>query len=230
MSTSSVPVTEIAPGAHRWTARHPEWHTRAEWGRKVASYALAGDDVLSLVDPLLPEEATGEREAVLAAIDELASRARRVEILITIPYHTRSAEELCQRLAPRRKISLWGHRAVGSRLQDRGLLSVITPGERAGVAARALPIGKPRRYETPLYFAAHRALAFGDALVVVDGALRVWLSAMPRDTWYREQFVPTLEPLLDLDVELILATHGEAIVAGGRRQLAAALSSPPFIA
>jgi hypothetical protein len=231
MIVSSAPVKEIAPGVHRWTARHPEWHTRAEWGRKVAGYALETDDTLSLVDPLLPDEATGERQGVLAAIERLASLAGRVEILITVPYHTRSAEELYARLAPRIETTLWGHQAVGKRLSGQTPLTAIVPGELAGTVARALPIGKPRRFETPLYFAAQRALAFGDALVVVDGALRVWLAAEPRNpAWYRGEFVPTLEPLLDLDTDLILATHGEAIVADGRRALAEALSGPPFVA
>jgi hypothetical protein len=224
-------LTTIAPGVHRWTARHPEWHTRAEWGRKVASYALETDGILSLVDPLLPDGRSGETAAVLGALDALVEQSRCLELLITIPYHARSAEALYARYAGRIQTAVWGHQAVARRLDAATPFSVIRPGEAAGMVAQAWPIGKPRRYETPLYFPAQRALAFGDALVVVEGRLRVWQQAAPRDpAWYAGSFLPTLAPLLDLDVDIILATHGEAIVAGGRDELAAALTAPPFLA
>jgi hypothetical protein len=224
-------LTTIAQGVHRWTARHPEWHTRAEWGRKVASYALETDGILSLVDPLLPDERSGEMATVLGALDALVEQSRCLELLITIPYHARSAEALFARYAGWLETAVWGHQAVSKRLAAETPFTVIRPGEMAGAVARALPIGKPRRYETPLYFPAQRALAFGDALVVVDGMLRVWQQARPRDPgWYAGSFLPTLVPLLELDVEVILATHGEAIVAGGRDELAAALAAPPFLA
>ena len=33
-------MDEITKGVFRWTAPHPEWRTRIEWGHQVASYAL----------------------------------------------------------------------------------------------------------------------------------------------------------------------------------------------
>lgn len=224
-------LATIAPRVCRWTARHPEWHTRAEWGRKVASYAVETEGVLSLVDPLVPDEASGGRAAVLAGIDAAVARASRLELLVTIPYHTRSVAELYARYADKVETAVWGHHAVSRRLGTTAPLTVIRPGELAGAVALALPIGKPRRYETPLFFAAQRAVAFGDALVVVEGRLRVWLQSQPRDrAWYAGSFLPSLGPLLDLDIDLVLATHGEAITAGGHEQLAAALAGPPFVA
>lgn len=48
---------QVAPGIHRWSAQHPEWRPRNDWGEDVASFALVTGTVLSLVDPLLPPDA-----------------------------------------------------------------------------------------------------------------------------------------------------------------------------
>jgi hypothetical protein len=83
-------VRELADGLWRWTARHGEWHP-GEWGAQVASFALDAGGVTLLVDPLLPEDDA----TVLQRLDALARGP--VAILITIPYHTRSAERLRER-------------------------------------------------------------------------------------------------------------------------------------
>jgi hypothetical protein len=64
----------------------------------------------------------------------------------------------------------------------------------------------------------------------VDGTLRVWEVATTekRRMWYRGRFVPTLEPLLELDVEHVLVTHGLPIVGGGREALRRALAAEPW--
>jgi hypothetical protein len=40
---------------------------------------------------------------------------------------------------------------------------------------------------------------------------------------YRERFNPTLEPLLELEVERVLVTHGAPVLEAGTAKLAAAL-------
>lgn len=94
-----------------------------------------------------------------------------------------------------------------------------------GESAAALPIGKPRRYETPLYFTEHRALAFGDAVIGIDSGLRIWQESPTDPLWHERVFVPTLRPLLDLDVEHVLVTHGPAVLHDGRRALADAMAA-----
>ena len=93
----------------------------------------------------------------------------------------------------------------------------------------AQAIGKPRRREMPLWFPSHRALAFGDAVVGVEDGLRIWdtLDGKSPD-WYRERFLPTLEPLLELDPEHVLVTHGPPALGDGRERLAEALARPPW--
>ena len=78
---------QLADGLWRWTARHPEWHP-GDFGSEVASFALKAGDETILVDPLLPPEA----DAVLDLIDR--ELGERLAILITIPYHVRSSEEI----------------------------------------------------------------------------------------------------------------------------------------
>jgi hypothetical protein len=224
-----APVSEIAPGIFRWQTRHPEWHTRIEWGHEVASFALSGDRALTLVDPQLPAADSPARPAVEQTLDRLAEAASRLDIMITIPYHARSAEELFERYRESLEVAIWGHPAVAKRFSGKATpLTPIEPGEAVGRSAVALAIGKPRRYETPLYFAAHKALAFGDAVIGIDGGLRVWQQAPTSPTWYDERFAPTLAPLLQLDVERVLPTHGDPVLHDARRALRAAMAAGPW--
>lgn len=224
----TVVPDELAPGLWRWTARHPEWHP-GDFGSEVASFAArAGDagDTLLLVDPLLPEEPA----AVLALVDRLV--AGRVAILVTIPYHVRSSEELWERYRDDAEVTIHGHPAAAKRLDAaRGAFEVLKPDTEGPAGVRAFAIGRPRRYEQPLLLPAHHALAFGDAVVAVDGRLRMWAAERVderRAAWYRDRFAPTLEPLLGLGVERVLVTHGEPVLTGGSAALAAALKAPPW--
>ena len=205
-------MQELADGLWRWTARHGEWHP-GEWGAQVASFALDAGDVTLLIDPLVPE---GD-EALLDAVVRGPAA-----ILITIPYHTRSAESLSERYGA----TIHGHPAVAKRLRTAKLAPI--EGELPG-GARAFPIGKPRRYEMPIHLPSHRALAFGDALVTTpDGELRMWSTSRGRERWYRDAFVPTLAPLRELKLDRILVTHGDPVLRDGSAALQKALDAPPW--
>jgi hypothetical protein len=216
-------MDEIAPGIWRWTTLHPEWQPDVEWGKEVASFAFAVDETLVLVDPLVPD-------GVWERLDELADERASVAALITIPYHVRSSEDVLARYGA--KASVWGHPAAARRLRDGSVLRPIEPGAPLPGSAQAFAIGSPRRQEMPLWFPSHRALAFGDTVVGVDGSLRVWewnaVDTPKRQAWYRDRFVPTLEALLALEIESVLVTHGPPVVGGGREALRAALAADPW--
>lgn len=223
----TAPV-ELAPTLWRWTARHPEWHP-GEFGAEVGGYALrAGDDAL-LVDPLLPEHA-GERDAVEALIDRLCD-AQRLAILITIPYHARSAEPIWRRVRGRLATTIRGHPATAKRLRSRKAFTPFVAGEEMPGGAVAFEIGRPRRFELPVHLPSHAALAFGDAIVGTAGGLRMW-AQRPLDDghrrFYAERFAPTLEPLLELAVERVLVTHGPPMLKGGAAALGAAVHGEPW--
>jgi hypothetical protein len=218
-------VEEIAKGLWRWTARHPEWHP-GEFGAEVASFAAqTGDGTLLLIDPLLPPDPT----SVLAVLDE--NVAKRVAILITIPYHVRSSEELWQRYGKEAETTIHGHKAAAKRLEKRSAFREIEPGTPLPGGVTAHTIGKPRRFETPLHVPSHEALVFGDAVVEVDGALKIWatdrVDAKVR-RFYRERFNPTLEPLLELPFDAVLVTHGRPLLDGGKEALRTALQAEPW--
>jgi len=224
-------MRELAPGIFSWTAPHPEYRPRAE---EVVSYALVDVDVLALVDPLLPAEDDPRRASVLAELDRRAGEARAVELLVTIPYHTRSSEELYERFAPGTPVRIWGHANVRRRLAARTPLNEI-PRSVAGAAAAvaggvalAYTVGRPRRSEYPLYFPRLRAVAFGDAVVGAEGGLRFWnQSSTTGADWYRDVFAPTLATLAGQDIEYALVTHGPPVLGEARRALAECLAAPP---
>jgi hypothetical protein len=208
----------------RWTARHPEWHP-GEFGAEVASFAVRADGDALLIYPLLPPDP----EAVLALVDQLAGN--RVAILTTVPYHVRSAEDLWLRYRDSAETTIWGHPAAAKRLEDRSAFEEIEPGTPMPAGVTAHQIGRPRRHEMPLYVPSQRALVFGDAVVELDGELKVWANERVderRARFYRERFNPTLEPLLELDVERVLVTHGQPVMKAGRAKLEAALKAPPW--
>ena len=223
-------MDELAPHIFSWTAPHPEYRPRAE---EVVSYALVDGGALSFVDPLLPADAD-RRTALLAELDELAGAAQRLELLVTVPYHTRSSEELYGRFAGPLPVRLWGHALVRRRLVAGTPLEEVPQGaagtcaDVAGGAAQAYTIGRPRRSEHPLFFPALRAVVFGDAVVGAEGGVRFWnLSAGTGAEWYRDVFAPTVAPLAARDVEHVLVTHGPPVLKDGRRALEECLAAPP---
>jgi hypothetical protein len=127
-------------------------------------------------------------------------------------------------------VPIHGHPAVAKRLERTKRLKPIE-GELPG-GARAYRIGKPRRFETPIHLPSHRALAWGDVIVTTpEGELRLWNFDRVDDKrirWYRERFIPTFAPLLELDLERILVTHGEPVLKDGSAALRAALEAPPW--
>jgi len=208
----------------RWTARHPEWHP-GEFGAEVASFAAqAGEDTL-LVDPLLPPEP----DVVLETIE--GTLGVRLAILITIPYHVRSSEELWRRYRDDAETTIHGHPACAKRLEDRSAFRAIEPSVPLPGGVTAHSIGKPRRYETPLHLPSHEALVFGDAVAEAGGRLVVWSSEKVDakvERFYRERFNPTLEPLLELDFDSVLVTHGKPVLGDGKRALRRALDAKPW--
>ena len=217
-------MQQLTKGLWRWTARHPEWHP-GEFGAEVACFAAQAGDTTLLIDPLLPPDPG----PVLETID--ATLAGRLAILITIPYHVRSSEELWRRYRRDAETTIHGHRACTKRLTDESAFREIEPETPLPGAVTAHTIGKPRRYETPLHLPSHDALVFGDAVAEVDGRLVVWATDKVDakvERFYRERFSPTLEPLLELPFDAVLPTHGQPLLTKGKRALKGALDAGPW--
>ncbi len=194
-------MEELAPGLHRWTARHPEWEPGAEpgspadWPPDVGCVVYRAPDELVLVDPLV------DRWGPLDALVE--GHGRPVVVLTTMRFHGRSRDEVAER--------------YGAELRSH------TEAPPAGV--RRLPI--EGMDETMVYLEAPRALIPGDRLIG-DGAggLRpcpaTWLRYLPGPPG-ADALRAALAPLLELPVESVLVSHGEPVLRDGAAALRAAL-------
>jgi hypothetical protein len=213
------PLVEVATGLWRFTV------TRNDLPPTMTAYVLRDGGDTILVDPLV----AGETEPLLAALEEIVHG--RVRILVTTPFHVRGSELLWRRWRERHEVTIFGHEHCAARLDDRSGFRPLRGGETLDGGVRAHPIGRPRRTEIPFELPSHRALAFGDTVLEVDGALRIWprhREIERRRTWYEQRFLPTLAALTRLDVERLLVTHGEPVLRDGARELAASLVRPPW--
>jgi hypothetical protein len=213
---------EIAPGLWRWARRHPEWHP-GDFGAEVVSFvARAGGETL-VIDPLLGGEEDPAWELIAATGDG------PIRVLVTITYHVRSSEPVRDRFAGEREVTIHGHQAVAKRLASTAGFEPFKAGDELPAGVTAHPIGKPRRYETPLLIPSHRALVFADAVVGTDEGPRIWSGEKVDDRvrrFYAERFVPTLLPLLELDFDLLLFTHGPSVLGDGKDGLREAIEAP----
>jgi glyoxylase-like metal-dependent hydrolase (beta-lactamase superfamily II) len=200
-------VEQLAPGLWRWTERHPVWTPEQGgpdgWGPEVGSvYCEAYGDVL-LVDPVLPAQGE-ERERFWRALDRDVARAAAPPwVLVTSVRHTRSSPEI---LARYQGAPLWAP-GRGSRL----------PG--SVVAVEAALSG-----EVLFWLPSHHALVAGDTLLGdAGGGVRLC-----PDSWLGDRDPAVVraalrELLHALPVDLILVSHGDPVLEGGRDALARAL-------
>jgi hypothetical protein len=201
-------LRELRPGLYRWTARHPDAEadpqagSPADWGPDVGSAAYAARDTVVLVDPLVPADRSDLQEEV----DELVRRhGKPVIILTTLQFHRRSREELAARYGASTSRAKKNLPEGVETIQIRG----------AG--------------ETMVWLPEHRALIPGDRLLGGDsGDLRLcpesWLRYLP-SKMKQAQLRKALRPVLNLPVEMVLVSHGEPVLSGGREALANALSA-----
>jgi hypothetical protein len=201
-----VDATELRPGLWRWTARHPDWRADAEtgspadWPPDVGCVAHRAPDALVFVDPLVPGD--GRDEFWDWADGLVRAHGQRVVVLTTVRWHRRSRDEMVARYDASTS------RARASLPQGVDLFAIAGAGERI------------------VWLAEHRALVPGDLLLGDDaGGLRLcppsWLEYMRGEApaTVRERMLP----LLDLQAEMVLVSHGEPVLEGGPEALARAL-------
>ena len=184
-------VLELAPGLWRWTAPHPDWKVGDDWAQEVGCVYYEAPGATVLIDPLVPPE----RDRFFEALDrDVERRGLPVAVLLTVPWHERSAAELMERYA-----------------------AADEPPD--GVEL----FGVPEVDETLWWLPEHAALVAGDVLLGTRDGISVcpdsWLDRRSSPASVRA----ALEPLLDRPIERILVSHGEPVLAGGRAELERAL-------
>ena len=125
---------------------------------------------------------------------------------------------------------VWAHRRTARLLRNRGveLTHPFSPGEPLPGGIQAFETARPG--EVVYWLPRQRALAVGDVLLgagakprATDTPLRLcperWLGNATHD-----DLRASLAPLLELPVVRVLVSHGEPVLRGGAKALAAALS------
>jgi hypothetical protein len=195
--TVSAPI-ELRPGLHRWTAPHPDFEPEPEPDSPADWPELVGCVAYHAPEALALIDPLVPDE-LWPALDRLAD-GRPVTVLTTIEFHRRSRDAVIERYA------------ASTAPVPRGV--------------ETIPI--PRAGERMFWIPELAALVPGDRLLGgTDGTLRVC-----PDSWLRyltsgitgPQLRAALRPLLQLPIELVLVSHGEPVLAGGRDALALALA------
>jgi hypothetical protein len=193
-------LAEIAPGLHRWTARHPAWEAGAElespndWPEAVGCVAYEGPAALVLIDPLVTD---------WAPLDALVERhGRPVVVLTTMRFHHRSRAEVAER--------------YGAQL--------VSHAQPPPTGTRRIPI--EHGDESTVWIETPKALVPGDRLITdARGVLRMcpasWLGYLPGGI---DELREGLRPLLELPVERVLVSHGEPVLREGAAAIRAALA------
>jgi glyoxylase-like metal-dependent hydrolase (beta-lactamase superfamily II) len=207
-------MREVKTGVWHWEAPHPEWAgpenealrqrlaamAKAPSGAAlgvVSSYAIDDGERVLLFDPL----------AVPSKIEELAV-GREPVVVLTSPWHERDTRSLVERLGapvftpPPDEGSPDVAWLVGG---GRGGAHLYSAGDRLSVGVEALPGRLPN--DVVLWIESRRAVIAGDTLVDFGQGLEIPVEWLPRSV-RREQVAEGLRPLLELPVEVVLATHG----------------------
>jgi glyoxylase-like metal-dependent hydrolase (beta-lactamase superfamily II) len=209
-------MRKVGPDVWHWEAPHPEWTGPENQGLRarlaataqtpndaalgvVSSYAIDDGDRLLLFDPL----------AVPSEIEEIAAN-RELVVVLTNPWHERDTQGVVERLgAPVFTPSpdegspdvAW---LLGEGDGD-GDAHLYSAGDRLPVGVEALP-GRLSN-DLVLWIASRRAVIAGDTLVDLGRGLEIPVEWLPEDVT-REQVADGLRSLLELPVEVVLATHG----------------------
>lgn len=182
-------MRELQPGVWHWDASHPDWKAGEDWGPVVSSYAIDDGERLLLLDPLAPP----------SLVDEIAA-GREPVIVLTSPWHRRDAQSLVKRLGA----------TVYVPPPDEGdpdpvAGQVFRAGDRLPVGVEAFPGMEPN--DLVLWIESHGALVVGDTLIDRGDGLEFPIDWADKGV-PPEEILASLRPLLELPVELVLATHG----------------------
>ena len=207
-------MREVQPGVWHWAAPHPDWSgpenealrqrlaamadTPNEAARGLVScYAIDDGARLLLVDPL----------AVPREIEELAA-GREPVVVLTSPWHERDTRRLVERVdapvftPPPDEGSPDVAWLLG---EARYVAHLYSAGDRLPIGVEAFPGRLPN--DVVLWIESRRAVIAGDTLVDFGQGLEILVEWLPAGVT-REQVAGGLKALLDLPVEVVLATHG----------------------
>ena len=209
-----MPIREVLPGVHHWTATHPAI------GSPVSSYLV--EAASTLLDPLVPEE----------GLDWFARRGAPERVLLTNRLHSRHTQRFvaafgCRVLTQRAGLHHFGPEGEIRDLEPVGFeageelpggiqshaVGVLCPDETAFTIpgpepALAIADGVVRDGDGPLLFVPDFLLG-EDPAAVKRGLRAAYRRILERDR----------------DFDHLLFAHGQPWIGGGRRALAEFLAA-----
>jgi hypothetical protein len=223
-------VQKLGEGLWRWALPHPSWKPEFDkpggggWARTVASiYAeLAGGVVL--IDPLLPTSVADLQKFWDALDRDMARVAGPVLILIGSVDHGRSADEVATRYRHGgRDVKVVGDAGI----RDGVSCSLDATFEDSTLPAgvTAAPIVGMSPGERGFFLHPWKAAVFADAVIGAGGGkVRVAPASWGVRTdegraTYEREFRPSLRAIGQLGPEMLLPSHGEPVLAGGKAAL-----------
>ena len=195
-------VQQLGDGLWRWTARHPNAANWPDWGPPVPpEVGCVYYEAPDAVVLFDPLLPADEEEEFLAYLDrDVEWLGLPVSILLTAAWHERSAAALRERY----------------RADDRVPASV-----------EAFPVeGAPER-QTAYFIRPHRALVVAE-IFVGDGRGGIALVPSPA-LEDRAALDRSLRAIAELQVELVLVSHGDPVLQDGRRAIDLALCQSPLL-
>ncbi|MCX5988981.1 MAG: hypothetical protein NTV35_08120 [Chloroflexi bacterium] len=245
----TLTVTRISDGFWYWRTTHPDcgpdgWPNGTD--AAVGSAFVEDERGITLIDPQVPIDEVN-RDRFWKALDRDLARHPdgSLAILLTCPWHERSASDLVERYRDRTRVTVWA--PIGSALYadvhvtDPFLDDKTLPG---GVIPYTLeyPGGKDND-ETIYVIPSHGAVVFGDSVIGRNAGVEahglaapsvesiVGDSGIPHEViheWQRTTLRPTLERILAIHAPTIaIPTHGEPVLADASASLATLIASLP---
>jgi hypothetical protein len=210
LRSREVQATRISERLTFWAAPHPAWKPTPEWPEEVGFVTWLSSDSYVLIDPLVRDDldATAWEPFDRAVSDSV----RAAMVLLTAPWHERSARAVAARYEAR----VWIHPAARARVSDLPELRMLPMGVETFVPA-GVDEGQVAFHVVP-----ERTLVVAEFFLGVEGGLRVASSPATRDA---AAFATSLEQLRHLPIDNVLVAHGPPVIGEGGHAIAAALEA-----
>jgi glyoxylase-like metal-dependent hydrolase (beta-lactamase superfamily II) len=204
-----VNVIEINERLFYWSEPHPDWKPNPEWPEDVGCVLYESPDALVLIDPLVRDDLD---PAAWSWLDDAAADAKRpVVVLLTAPWHERSA----RRAADRYHAPVWVAPSARGRFRDLAQLQTIPKGVLAFE-----PRGVVNEGQVAFFIEAERTLVVAEFFLGTAGGLAVLPPPVTHDL---REFAEWLHELERLPIERVLVAHGPPVLNDGSRAVAVAL-------
>jgi glyoxylase-like metal-dependent hydrolase (beta-lactamase superfamily II) len=191
-----------------WTAPHPAWKPNPGWPEDVGFATWLAPDSFVLIDPLVRDDLD---VAAWQPFDRAVSDSgRQAAVLLTAPWHERSARAVAARYGA----GVWIHPQGRRRIGELRELRALPPGIETFVP------GGMTEGQVAFHIVAERALVVAEFFLGVDGGLRVLPSPAIQDM---AAFVASLDQLRKIAIDRVLVAHGPPVLVGGGEAVAAAL-------